>query len=382
MNDMRLTMQETLRLMGSGDLQAATRAIQQGLRGEGPLARQPNAPTATATGAGCIEGTFRQVTDGHADGRHTPGAGTPSARQVDGGKRGAFGQHCYVGGTGRLNYKLFVPADRGPMAPALVVMLHGCTQSPDDFARGTRMNALAGERGCIVAYPEQAQGRNANRCWNWFQGNDRRRGPGEAALIADLTRHLIGAHGVDYRRVFVAGLSAGGAMAVALAGARPDLFAAVGVHSGLPSAVARDLPSAVAAMKQGGGGRAGAAPVFTTPVPAIVFHGDRDTTVHPRNGAAVVAQCLGTPVRDPDRGADGPGAATTEHGAGAGGRTYTRTTFRRPDGRVAAEQWVVHGGAHAWFGGDPAGSYADASGPDASFEMLRFFAECARTDSD
>jgi poly(3-hydroxybutyrate) depolymerase len=154
------------------------------------------------------------------------------------------------------------------------------------------------------------------------------------------------------------------------------------VHSGLPSAVARDLPSAVAAMKQGGGGRAGAAPVFTTPVPAIVFHGDRDTTVHPRNGAAVVAQCLGTPVRDPVRGTDGPGAATTEHGAGAGGRTYTRTTFRRPDGRVAAEQWVVHGGAHAWFGGDPAGSYADASGPDASFEMLRFFAECARTNSN
>ena len=382
MNDMRLTMQETLRLMGSGDLQAATRAIQQGLRGHGPPARQSVAPTATASGAGCIEGTFRHVADGQVDGRRAPDAGAPAAREADGEKHGIFGRHCYAGGAGRLHYKLFVPAGPATGAPALVVMLHGCTQSPDDFARGTRMNALAGERGCIVAYPEQAQGRNANRCWNWFQGNDRRRGPGEAGLIAELTRHLIRAHGVDGRRVFVAGLSAGGAMAVALVDVCPDLFAAVGVHSGLPAAVARDLPSAVAAMKQGGSGRGGAVPVFTTPVPAIVFHGDRDTTVHPHNGAAVVAQCLGAPVRNPDGRADGAGAATIEHGAGAGGRTYTRTIFRTPDGRVAAEQWVVHGGAHAWFGGDPAGSYADASGPDASLEMLRFFAECAPTDGN
>jgi poly(hydroxyalkanoate) depolymerase family esterase len=273
-----------------------------------------------------------------------------------------------------MNYKLFIPSGLCE-APPLIVMLHGCTQTPDDFARGTRVNALAQEHGYVVAYPAQAQSKNASKCWNWFRSQDQQRGQGEPALIAALTRHLVKVHGLDARRLYAAGLSAGGAMAAVLGNTYPDVFAAIGVHSGLPFGVARDLPSAFAAMKKGASTRQTS---YVNPVRAIVFHGDRDTTVDPCNGEAVIAQCIGT--ASSVRGAESDALHTTvERGSVPGGRTYTRTVFKNPDGILTAEQWVVHGAAHAWFGGDPAGSYTDPSGPDASKHMLRFFSGCVRS---
>jgi poly(3-hydroxybutyrate) depolymerase len=192
-----------------------------------------------------------------------------------------------------------------------------------------------------------------------------------------MTRHLVEALRLDERRVYVAGLSAGGAMAAVLGSTYPDVFAAIGVHSGLPFGIAHDLPSAFAAMKQRMPMSFAAQLATMGTVPAIVFHGDRDTTVDPCNGAAVIAQFMGPAGSATDAGPDAP-RATVERGSVSGGRAYTRTVFTNSEGSSVAEQWIVHGGGHAWFGGDPLGSYTDPSGPDASAHMLRFFSGCAR----
>ena len=250
-------------------------------------------------------------------------------------------------------------------------MLHGCTQSPDDFAAGTRMNELAEERAFLVAYPEQPASANAQKCWNWFNPGDQGRGRGEPALIAGITRQIMRDRAVDPARVYVAGLSAGGAAAAIMGAAYPDLYAAVGVHSGLACGVARDIPSAFAAMRQGGATtprRSGAQSATGTPdriVPTIVFHADRDTTVHPSNGDHVMAQAAalaGSGLR-----------STIERGQVPGGHGYRRIVRADATGGPVLEQWVIHGGGHAWSGGSSNGSYTDPLGPDASCEMLRFF---------
>jgi poly(hydroxyalkanoate) depolymerase family esterase len=238
-------------------------------------------------------------------------------------------------------------------------MLHGCTQNPDDFAAGTGMNDVALQRGFCVLYPAQSPRINPQRCWNWFKRSHQQRGRGEAALLAEMTRDVTTRHAIDASRVYVAGLSAGGAMAAALGAAYPDVYAAVGVHSGLAAGIAADLPSALAAMQ---GGAATAAHDGASGMPTIVFHGDADATVHPANGARVVAASVGD--------------ATTveiEHRAADGTRACTRRIHRAGDGRVVAEHWLVHGAPHAWSGGRPAGSYTDVRGPDATAEMVRFF---------
>lgn len=256
-------------------------------------------------------------------------------------------------------------------------MLHGCTQTPDDFANGTRMNLLAEERQCFVLYPAQTAAANRSRCWNWFRRGDQRREQGEPAILAGLTREVLQRYRIDPDKVYVAGLSAGGAMAAVMGAAYPELYVAVGVHSGLACGSAHDLPSAFAAMRGiraptgGNAGAARAAPV----VPTIVFHGDRDTTVHPRNGEHVMAQPL-------ERNGTSSADATKEHVRVPAGHAYTRTLRRDAMGRVVVEHWLVHGGGHAWFGGSPHGSYVDPNGPDASREMLRFFFENARRRRD
>ena len=284
---------------------------------------------------------------------------------------GTFTTKMFRNDAGSRTYKLYVPSGyRGEQRP-LIVMLHGCTQAPDDFAAGTRMNFAAEERNCFVVYPEQAATANASKCWNWFNSSDQQRGQGEPALIAGLTRQVMADHAIDPRRIYIVGLSAGGAAAAVIAEAYPDLYAAVGVHSGLACGVARDMPSALVAMQ----GRHPAPAARTLPeggdspaVPTIVFHGDRDTTVHPRNGAEVVARASAGTKLD----------LAVERGRVPAGHAYTRTVQRDDNGRGFIEEWVIHGGGHAWSGGSTSGSYTDPKGPDATREMLRFFFEHKR----
>ncbi|WP_296805362.1 PHB depolymerase family esterase [Thiocapsa sp.] len=286
-----------------------------------------------------------------------------------------FEEYRHTASAGTLAYKLYIPSGyRGQPLP-LVVMLHGCTQSPDDFAAGTRMNSLAEQELFLVAYPAQSLSTSATKCWSWFSPDDQQRGRGEPALIAGITREIIRDYAVDPDRVYIAGLSAGGAAAAIMGATYPDLYAAIGVHSGLAYGAAVDMPSALAAMRQGGSsqfasghrrqGSDGKAPL----VPTIVFHGDRDTTVNPVNADQLIA---GT-----------PGVArlrkTLIQGESTGGIRYTRSLYADENGRAPLEQWILHGAGHAWSGGSSDGSYTEPRGPDASREMLRFFMQHARS---
>jgi poly(hydroxyalkanoate) depolymerase family esterase len=285
---------------------------------------------------------------------------------------GTFSVGTYAGAAGRRDYKLYVPSSHQAQALPLVVMLHGCTQSPDDFAAGTRMNTLAEEQGCFVVYPVQSASANASKCWNWFKTGDQQRDRGEPALIAGITRQVMHDYAIDSRRVYVAGLSAGGAAAAIMGATYPDLYAAIGVHSGLACGAAGDLATAIAAMQSG------RAPATQPPgylhlqrrMPAIVFHGDSDTSVNPRNGDQVVAQLQAA--------AAGELRTQVERGQMPGGHGFTRTLHIDANEHALLEQWVVHGAGHAWSGGSATGSYTDPRGPDASREMLRFFLENPR----
>ena len=266
----------------------------------------------------------------------------------------------YANHAGSRNYKLYVPSTYTGQAMPLLVMLHGCTQNPDDFAAGTQMNQVAEEMGCLVAYPEQTSGANHSKCWNWFNAIDQQHGQGEPSIIAGIAQQIIDEYPVNERQVYVAGLSAGGAMAVIVGTLYPELFAAVGVHSGLPFASAQDLPSALNAMKRGA---SGARKAGNGSQPIIVFHGDSDTTVNPLNGEQVIEQSLHSHK----------GAPSIQSGSVPNGYRYTQTTHTKADGSPLGEHWVVHGAGHAWSGGSAHGTYTDAKGPDASREMVRFF---------
>ncbi len=380
MNDcLQDLMQEATRLTRAGRLNEATAVLQRAMRGgDAGIEAAPAAAMAPV-----IQALPRLPAPQAAP---SPAQAAPSPAQAARStapaafEPGRFTRatHTHAGLT--LDYKLYVPP--GPQAHprALVVMLHGCKQDPDDFAAGTGMNLRAAEQGFIVLYPAQAQGANPAACWNWFKPNHQQRGRGEPALIANLTQAVIKAHGVDPRRVYVAGLSAGGAMAAVLGQAYPELFAAVGVHSGLPVGTAHDVMSALAVMKSGTataplrremGMRQAAAP---RPVPTIVFHGDQDTTVHPHNGEQIVAGLLRAEAGMTEGGIKEAGMApVVEQGLSDQGRRFTRTLHQDAQGRARVEHWQLHGAGHAWSGGDRSGSYTDPKGPDATREMLRFF---------
>jgi len=375
MNDaMNATMRETLRLMQTGDLLAATAEIQRRL---GSSCAPPSPPERTAPRwtKAPIEGAFRVV-----DPPSLASARVGGERADEVVSHAGFSAHAYSGPAGSRSYKLYVPhAYRGQPLP-LVVMLHGCTQTPDDFATGTRMNSAAEARGCLVVYPAQSAQANISKCWNWFQPGDQARDRGEPAIIAGLVREVMATHAVDPDRIYVAGMSAGGAMAVILGRTYPELFAAVGVHSGLPYRVAHDVPSALVAMQRRCAQKARRARDESASAPpqavaTIVFHGDRDTTVHPGNGDQVAAEAASAGPGLAD--ASSPGTecrrGTTPHG-----RRYTCTIVRDSGERVVAEHWLVHGAGHAWSGGDPRGSFTDPDGPDATGEMMRFFLERTR----
>jgi poly(hydroxyalkanoate) depolymerase family esterase len=312
-----------------------------------------------------------------ADGLHGLVKGKPGPLVVPAG--GKFVERSYAGPAGGLSYKLYIPSGyNGREAVPLVVMLHGCTQSPDDFAAGTSMNELAEAHTFLVAYPAQAQNANMQKCWNWFKVSEQQRGSGEPAIIAGITRQVVEEYSVADDRVYVAGMSAGGAMAAIMGATYPDLYAAVGVHSGLAPGAAQDLASAFSAMQDGAASNTPRDVCISGSaigVPLIVFHGDRDATVHPRNAEQLLAY-----YRTADTTPGGRNTAnepvppvTVQKGQVPDGYAYTRATQRDVEGYPIMEQWMVHGLGHAWSGGSSAGSYTDPKGPDASAEMVRFF---------
>ncbi len=289
-----------------------------------------------------------------------PAVGSARQPQVTVPDGARFEERIFSNHVGSRTYKLYVPSSYAGQALPVVIMLHGCTQNPDDFAAGTRMNELAEEQSFLVAYPRQPQSANMQKCWNWFNASDQQREGGEPSLIAGIALQVVDEFAADPARVYVAGLSAGGAAAAIMAATYPDLFAAAGVHSGLACGAAKDMPSAFAAMA----GRGAIRQRNEGPrVPMIVFHGDADHTVSPVNGDQLIAQA----------GSEMALTKIVTRGESPGGMGYTRTVQLDDSGKQVLEQWVLHGAGHAWSGGSARGSYADARGPDASREMIRFF---------
>lgn len=311
-------------------------------------------------------GEARRRTQAAAPARDMPVGKTPD---IPAGAH--YLSRSFAGATGTRDYRLYIPRGHDIATPTpLVVMLHGCKQNPDDFAIGTRMNALAEEGGFLVAYPGQSRGANASSCWNWFNPRDQLRELGEPAIIAGITREIIAEQNADPSRVYVAGLSAGGAMAAVMGATYPDLYAAVGVHSGLPYGVANDVVSAFALMRgEGHAGGLRAPGLFaggsSVPMRTIVFHGEADAVVVASNAARILeARNKPESITQVD-----------EARSSAGGRRYSRRVTRDADGGALSELWLIRGAGHAWSGGDPEGSFTDPKGPDASREMLRFFLE-------
>jgi poly(hydroxyalkanoate) depolymerase family esterase len=283
---------------------------------------------------------------------------------------GQFLPRSFTNEAGTRDYKLYIPSGyQGKRAP-LIVMLHGCTQSPDDFSRGTRMNELADEHGLLILYPGQASAANGMKCWNWFNPGDQIRGDGEPSIIAGMTQHVSSEYPVDRQRVFVAGLSAGAAMAVILGATYPELYAAVCAHSGLPYLAAHSAASAMAAMKSGAKPPLKSQGVRSRPgpTPTIVFHGDRDSTVTIDNGVQIVNQAVGRL-----EAVLGPLHCVVSQQPSADGHKVTTTVYSRKKSPAVVEYWRLGGAGHAWSGGSPNGSFTDAHGPDASAEMIRFF---------
>jgi poly(hydroxyalkanoate) depolymerase family esterase len=367
--DFAHAMRAAMRLTRAQKLMDATRVIQNALSGREQAPLQPSSKRAAKSRS--IEARVIDLTAHVIEPRFGLDAlvGVRSRKALDIPDGAQFLSRSFACAAGSRSYKLYIPQRAQAGGRALLVMLHGGTQDAEDFAAGTRMNALAEEHGFIVAYPSQSKAANASLCWNWFTPENQMRGRGEPSIIAGITNEIITNHDVDPARVFVAGLSAGGAMATVMGATYPDLYAAVGVHSGLAYRSSADLPSAFAAMRGDAGprgrrsrkSRSGAedSPRIRT----IVFHGDADTIVHPSNAAKIV---------DPANAGESTERVEARHAAT---RPHTRTLTRDKAGCVVVEQWLVHGSGHAWSGGSSDGTYTDPHGPDASREMLRFFLE-------
>ena len=398
-------MEEATRLTRAGKLNEAMALLQ----GAMPGAKSEEAPDSAYRSGNTFDGTCRVIDDDVTVSKPDPaeatkGAFSASDIKMPAGWRekwmafrgnlaqpelapemtsepqpGAFTAGRFSNHAGTRDYKLYIPSSYEGQALPLVVMLHGCTQNPDDFAAGTNMNQFAEAQQFCVLYPAQPMSANSSKCWNWFKAEDQQREGGEPAILAGMARYIIDTHGLDENRVYVAGLSAGAAMATTLAMTYPDLFAAVGVHSGLPHGVAQSLPDALGAMQGGtgplGGGNKAKGAGWASDVPAIIFHGDRDTAVHPYNADRVAAQYSASGVSSA-----GKAGAKVEQGKVPNGHAYTRTTHYDEKGKPRLEQWCVLGAGHAWAGGSVQGSYTDPKGPCASQEMLRFFFEHQQRD--
>jgi poly(hydroxyalkanoate) depolymerase family esterase len=318
-----------------------------------------------------------------------PIGGAPAPTVVPVG--GQFVERSYTNRAGTRVYKLYIPSGyTGQQAVPLVVMLHGCTQNPDDFAAGTHMNVLAEKHTFLVAYPAQAANANSSKCWNWFKTGDQQRGRGEPSIIAGITCEVVGEYHVAVDQVYVAGMSAGGAMAAIMGATYPDLYAAIGVHSGLAPGSAHDLSSAFTTMRQGGRSTRAGTPAttaatanFARTVPVIVFHGDRDTTVHLRNSDHLLMHWVAAKAVGDRDATGGPLPQSTKRQEQVpGGHAYTCVTYHDAGDYTIMEQWIIHGLGHAWSGGNLPGSYTDPKGPDASAEMVRFFLQHPQRGAD
>ena len=274
----------------------------------------------------------------------------------------------HVGPHGSRDYKLFTPSHGRHTELPLLVMLHGCHQDSDDFALGTRMNEHAQAQSCIVVYPAQAARANSAKCWNWYDPGNQQREQGEPAIIAELTQHIVSNHPIATGRIFIAGFSAGAAMAATVAVNYPELYTALGIHSGVPHGAARDFMSAMFAMQHGVMASYAIHPTHRQ-IPTIVFHGDEDNIIHSTHAAQFIGG---------NRHAQWPSNITNRHVESVARQKnrygYTRTVQLGDDQRIFSEHWIVHGGGHAWYGGNAAGTYIDPHGPDAAGEMMRFFA--------
>ena len=353
--DTNLTMAEALRLTRAGRLTEATGLLQRGLASSGTAA--PGEST-VAHHRARLSGLADSVSGaGYPGDTRSSRCDAPASAALAAG--GEIRRLSHTESAGTRSYNVYVPTRYAGEPVALVVMLHGGKQDGSDFAAGTRMNELAEQHSFLVAYPEQSRAANPGRYWNWFSAANQQADAGEPAIIAGITREVMREFVVDPTRVYVAGLSAGGAMAAVMAATCPDLYAAVGVHSGIAYRAAHDVGSGFAAMRTGG------TPAPSSRVPLIVIHGDRDAIVAPVNADKVIASRL---AAGDITGHDAPITRRSDSG-----RRYTRTVHRNLDAIAVAESLIVHGGGHAWYGGSPVGSYTDSQGPDSSAETIRFF---------
>jgi poly(hydroxyalkanoate) depolymerase family esterase len=294
-------------------------------------------------------------------------------------------QYTYSGSTGERPYFIYTPQNyQLSEAVPLIVMLHGCTQKASGFADGTHMNELAECYNFIVAYPQQLRAAHAYGCWNWFQPGNQERGSGEAALLAGIVQEIVQQTRewtIDKRRIYVAGISAGAAMAGILGATYPDLFAAIGIHAGIAYKAAQNVQNGMKVMRRGGPTTLLQEALIATAmgeharvVPTIVFHGTSDFTVAPVNGDQVVEQWMQSNVL----AAHGAYTANFQQpdthvtGKVPGGRSYEVLTWNDTSGHPLQEYWKINGMGHAWSGGK-GGSYTDAKGPDASEAMYHFF---------
>ncbi|MDW4497147.1 PHB depolymerase family esterase [Sulfitobacter sp. D35] len=358
MNDqLASAMCRALELTRAGSTMEATRHIQRTLRGTEQAATMQD-DTATRPKS---RKSLKEVVDtlsGRAGLRPDNLRRPQVAPAIPDGAR--YEARTHSSAFGAREFRLFVPSARQTVPSGLLLMLHGCTQNADDFAVGTQMNFEAEAQNLVVVYVDQSRQANQMGCWNWFLPEHQSRQSGEPALLADLALQMAEEFGGLEKRIFAAGLSAGGAMAAILGRTHPDVFSAVGVHSGLAPGAASDLTSAFAAMRGSTRSGAGRNPV---PVRSIVFHGEADHTVAPANADAVIAGALGTGRY-----------SEVEDGATVGARV---TLYKDQSGVTVAEKWSLAGVAHAWSGGAAEGSYTDPTGPDATAEMTRFFLEGA-----
>jgi poly(hydroxyalkanoate) depolymerase family esterase len=315
-------------------------------------------------------------------------AGLPDPGTVPAGRPRAGSQGRAGGGP---RAEVHVPARAAGAALPLVCMLHGCNQDAASFAAATRMNELADRHGFAVVYPQQQRNANQQGCWNWFDPAHQTRGGGEPAAIAAIVGELVGGSSgpsIDRGRVFVAGLSAGGAMAAILALTYPDVFAAVAVHSGLPYGVAGNVPGAFEVMRRGAASETGIGEAahaamggHERPVPSLVIHGCADRTVAPLNGEQLLRQMMSAnrlaapALCDPD-----PARPARRSESAAGDRhAYTTSEWHDARGELLHQSLLVDGLGHAWSGGTPGGSFTDPRGPDASAAIWRFFDRVTRS---